>query len=84
MHWLFLLLAFAAVAFSFTTTSMAVLAACLLAALVLFVLWILGMYQHHVAGAGRDAMAMLDPAEMRRLQEQAQARRAEEAQDADP
>ena len=81
MHWLFLLLAFAAMAFSFMTTSMAVLIACLLAALVLFLLWILGMYQAHVAGSGRDASMMIDPTEMRRLREQAQARRAEDAQE---
>ncbi|MFN7183962.1 hypothetical protein [Thermomonas haemolytica] len=75
MHWLFLLLAFAAMAFAFLTHSMAVLLGCLLAALVLFVLWVLGLYQARVAGSGRDVSAMLDPAELRRLREQAQARR---------
>ena len=54
MHWLFLLLAFAAMAFAFLTHSMAVLLGCLLAALVLFVLWVLGLYQARVAGSGRD------------------------------
>ena len=84
MHWLFLLLAFAAMVFSFMTTSMAVLSACIVAALVLFLLWILGMYQVHVAGVGRDTAMMVDPAELRRLREQAQARRADEAQDSAP
>jgi len=77
MHWLFLLLALAAMAFGFLTTSMAVLVSCLLAALVLFVLWILGMYQARVAGSGRDVSQMIDPSEMRRLRDQVHARKAE-------
>ncbi|MBS0229327.1 MAG: hypothetical protein JSS23_11600 [Proteobacteria bacterium] len=80
MHWLFLLLAFGAMVFGFMTTSMALLSVCIVAALVLFLLWVLGMYQTHVAGVGRDTSMMVDPAELRRLREQAQARRAEEAQ----
>ncbi len=84
MHWLFLLLAFAAFVFAFTTTSMAVLGGCLFAALAFFILWVLGMYQAHVAGVGRDTALMVDPTELRRLREQAQARRAEAAQDSLP
>ena len=80
MHWLFLLLAFGAMVFGFMTTSMALLSVCIVAALVLFLLWVLGMYQTHVAGVGRDTAMLVDPAELRRLREQAQARRAEEAQ----
>ena len=80
MHWLFLLLAIAAMALAFLTTSLGVLAGCLLAALVFFVLWVLALYQARVAGRSRDATAMLDPAELRRLREQAQARK--DAQDA--
>lgn len=79
MHWLFLLLAIAAMALAFLTTSLGVLAGCLLAALVFFVLWVLALYQARVAGSSRDATAMLDPAELRRLREQAQARK--DAQD---
>ena len=55
-----------------------------MAALVLFLLWVLGMYQTHVAGSGRDTTAMIDPAELRRLRELAQERRAEEAKDPPP
>ncbi len=84
MHWMFLLLALAAMGFAFTTTSMAVLSGCLVGALVLFLLWVLGMYQAHVAGVGRDSTSMVDPTELRRLREQAQARRAEAAQDGPP
>ena len=75
MHWLFLLLAIAAMAFAFLTTSMGVLLGCLLAALVLFVLWVLGLYQSRVAGSGRYDILMIDPNELRRLREQAQARK---------
>lgn len=75
MHWLFLLLAVAAMALAFLTHSMSLLAGCLLAALVLVVLWVLGLYQARVAGRGRDAAAMIDPAELRRLRELAQARK---------
>lgn len=84
MHWLFLFLAIGAFVFAFTTTSMTVLSGCLALALVFFILWVLGMYQAHVAGVGRDTSMMVDPAELRRLREQAQARRAEEAQDDAP
>lgn len=77
MHWLFLLLALAAMALGFLTTSMPLLLGCLLAALVLFVLWILGLYQARVAGSGRDTSMMIDPAELRRLRDQVQARKAE-------
>ena len=81
MHWLFLLLAIGAFLFAFTTTSMVILSICLLVALLFFLLWVLGMYQAHVAGVGRDTAMMVDPAELRRLREQAQARRAEDADD---
>ena len=77
MHWLFLLLAFAAMALAFLTTSMAVLAGCMLAALILFIAWVLGLYQARVAGSDRDATMMVDPAELRRLRELAEARRQE-------
>lgn len=75
MHWLFLFLAVAAMALAFLTTSMAVLAGCLLAALVLFLVWVLGLYRARVVGSDRDATLMLDPAELRRLRELADARK---------
>ena len=83
MHWLFLLLALAAMAFGCLNTSMTMLVGCLLAALVLFVLWILGMYQARVAGSGRDVSQMIDPIEMRRLRDQVQADKTE-SQDLPP
>lgn len=77
MHWLFLLLALAAMALAFLTTSMAVLAGCLIGALVLFFAWALGLYHARVAGSDRDATLMVDPAELRRLRELAEARKQE-------
>lgn len=80
MHWLLLLFAIAAMAFAFLASSMKILLGCLLAALVLFVMWILAMYRYHVADSGRDVTAMLDPAELQRLREQAQARKDAQAE----
>lgn len=79
MPWLFLLLAFAAMALAFLTTSTTVMALCLLAALVLFVFWVVGLYSTRIAGQGRDVSMMVDPAELRRLREMAEARKAAEA-----
>ena len=89
MHWLFLLLAIAAMAFAFLTTSMKVLAGCLLAALVLFVAWMRGWYLDRIGGQPqRDESAIIDPLELRKLREQAAARKRElaasQAQDPGP
>ena len=54
------------------------------AALVLFVLWLAGLYSARMAGRSRDVSAMIDPAELRRLREQAEARKLAAAQDAEP
>ena len=83
MHWLFLLLAAVAMAFAFVTSSTVVLAVCLLAALAFFVLWLVGLHSVRVAGQGRDVSAMIDPVELRRLREQAEARKAA-AESAEP
>ena len=77
MQWLFLLLALAAMALAFVTTSTAVLGLSLLAALVLFGLWIFSRYSARVADQGRDVATMIDPAELRRLREIAEARKAD-------
>ncbi len=83
MQWLFLLLALAAMALAFVTTSSTVLGLSLLAALVLFGLWIFSRYSARVADQGRDVATMIDPAELRRLREIAEARKAA-AGDANP
>ena len=76
MHWLFLLLAVAALAVAMKTASSGLMVLCLVAALVLLVLWLAGLYSARMAGRGRDVSSMIDPAELRRLREQAEARKA--------
>ncbi|WP_147653304.1 hypothetical protein [Vulcaniibacterium gelatinicum] len=80
MHWLLLLLGIGALAVALKTASVALMAVCLLAALVLFVLWALGWYSARMSARSRDATAMIDPAELRRLREQAEARKLAAAQ----
>lgn len=76
MSWVFLLLAIAAFVVAFKTTSIALAALCLLAALGLLLAWVLGLMAQRVGSRSRDDSALLDPAELRRLREQAEARRA--------
>lgn len=75
MPWLFLLLALAAFAIAMTTSSMALAVACILAALALLVVWIMGLMAQRVGTRARDEAMMIDPEELRRLREQAEARR---------
>ena len=75
MHWLLLLLAVGALAVALTTSSVGLAAVCALAALVLLVAWVLGWYSARVGARSRDESAMIDPMEVRRLREQAEARR---------
>ena len=85
MPWLFLLLAIAAVAIAMTTASVALAVICILVALVLLVVWVLGLLAQRVGSQARDDAMMIDPHELRRLREQAEARRAEaSATDAPP
>lgn len=76
MPWLFLLLAIAAFAVAFKASSIALAALCLLAALGLLVAWVMGLLAQRVGSRSRDEATMLDPQELRRLREQAEARRA--------
>ena len=76
MHWLFLLLAFAALGVGLRTTSVALMVICLLAALGLFIAWIMGWYAARVGSNSRDESQMIDPVELRRLREIAEARKA--------
>ena len=76
MSWVFLLLAIVAFVVAFKTTSIALAALCLLAALGLLFAWVLGLLAQRVGNRSRDEGAMLDPVELRRLREQAEARRA--------
>ncbi|MBB5015515.1 hypothetical protein [Rehaibacterium terrae] len=75
MHWLFLFFALACFAVVFKTTSLGVAALCLLLALVFALAWVMGLVNARVASRTRDEVQMVDPAELRRLREQAQARK---------
>jgi hypothetical protein len=76
MHWLYLLLALVAMAVAIKTSSTGLMLLCLMASLALMVLWLVGLYSARMAGRSRDPSAMIDPAELRRLREQAEARKA--------
>ncbi|HEY5971973.1 MAG TPA: hypothetical protein VIT22_08365 [Pseudoxanthomonas sp.] len=84
MHWLFLLLALAAMGVALRTTSLALMLVCLLASLGLLVAWIMGWYAARVGNSSRDESQMIDPAELRRLREIAEARKAGNLPPAEP
>ena len=75
MHWLMLALAIGAFAIAWDTTSALLMGLCLVVALVLLLAWILGLYSARVGARARDETAMIDPVELRRLREQAEARK---------
>ena len=76
MHWLFLLLALGALAVALKTSSLVLMAVCLLASLGLLIAWIMGWYAARVGSNARDESHMIDPVELRRLREIAEARKA--------
>lgn len=76
MHWLYLLLALTALVVAMKAASSGLMLLGLLASLVFIVLWLVGLYSARMAGRSRDPSAMIDPAELRRLREQAEARKA--------
>ena len=75
MPWLYLLLALAAFAVAFKTTSVAVLVISLLIALGLLLAWVLALLAQRSGSRSRDTSMMIDATELRRLREQAEARR---------
>lgn len=76
MPWLFLLLAIAAFAIAMSTQSVALAMVCLAAALVFLAIWVLSLLAQRVGNQTRDDTMMIDPQELRRLREEAEARRA--------
>lgn len=75
MHWLFLLMAVGSLVMAMRTTSMALMVVLMLASLGLFVAWIAGWYARRVGENNGGPAMMIDPAELRRLREVAEARR---------
>lgn len=84
MHWLYLLIGFAMMVLSFLTTNSALMVICWLVALVLFGMWMAALYAARVASQERDISSIIDPAELRRLREQAEARKAAAAESQEP
>jgi hypothetical protein len=76
MAWLYLLLALAAFVVALKSTSVALAIVCLLAALGFVLAAVLALLARRVGSRSRDEGAILDPAELHRLREQAAARRA--------
>ena len=77
MHWLYLLLAIGSMGVALRTSSLALLVVCLLASLGLFLAWIIGWYAARVGDTSRDESQMIDPAELRRLRQLAEARKTD-------
>jgi thiol:disulfide interchange protein len=75
MSWLFLLLAAAAFLVAFTTHSVAVLTLSILVALGFTAAWLMGLMAQRVGDSTRSEAMIIDPQELRRLREQAEARR---------
>lgn len=75
MPWFFLILAVAALAVAFKTTSVALLMLCLLVAFALILAWVLTLLARRVDSRSRNEATMLDPEQLRRLRGQAEARK---------
>jgi len=83
MHWLFLLLAMSALFGALRTSQTWLMVVLLLLSLVLAVAWVLGWMSARL-GSRSTQMPMIDPQELRRLREQAEARRQQQASAAEP
>lgn len=79
MHWIYLLLSLGALMLALTTIHNWLLWLALLASFGFFVAWIRGWYLDRIGGQQRDESAIIDPLELRRLREQAEARKREAA-----
>lgn len=84
MSWLYLLLAVAALVLAFKTSSGAILGLSLLAAFVLIVMFVLKLAAERISSRSQSEHLMLDPAELRRLREQAEARKLAASQNDGP
>ncbi len=77
MSWLFLLLAALAFLIAFTTHSVAVLTISILVALGFSAAWLMGIMAQRMGDTARSETMIIDPQELRRLREQAEARRTQ-------
>jgi len=79
MPWIYLLVALGALALALVSKSTVLTIVALLVALVLFLWWVLGLLSSRVDAGSRDASMIVDPVELQRLREQAEARRLAQA-----
>lgn len=90
MYWLFMLLAIGCFAFAVKTPSTGLMMLSLLGALLFLLAWVRGRYvatfggSQRDTGSGHEIYNAIDPTELRRLREQAQARRDADREDNDP
>ena len=75
MHWFYLLLAIALMLAASKAAGWLVVVL-LLASLVLFVAWMLGWVNSRISSGARNDMQIISPDELRRMREQAEARRS--------
>jgi len=85
MHWLFLLFALLFMAMALKSTAPGWLVVLLLlASLFLLLAWVMGLVASRISSGARDDTSMISPEELRRLREQAEARRNEASNPATP
>ncbi|MBT2750180.1 MULTISPECIES: hypothetical protein [unclassified Lysobacter] len=84
MPWVYLLLAVAAFVVALKTTSPALMAVSLLAALGLLIAGVMSLLARRLDNTSRDVSVIIDPVELRRLREQAEARKLAASQSEPP
>lgn len=84
MSWLYLLLALAAFAVAFKTASTALMVITLLVGFALLVAWLMGILAARLESRSGNPAMIIDPVELHRMREQAEARRAAAATGAEP
>ncbi|MDR7100229.1 membrane glycosyltransferase [Lysobacter niabensis] len=84
MAWLFLVLALGALWMAFTAATTGGLVFALLVALAMFAAFVLKLASDRIGSRARDEQLILDPEELRRLREQAEARRLAAATQNEP
>ena len=88
MYWLYLPLALAALCLAISTTHAWLVAVGLLATMLLIVAWAHGWYRNRLGGMADapepNIHSVIDPAELRRLRDLAQARKQAAAGERDP
>ena len=75
MHWLYLIIALVLLAVAMKASGWLVVLL-VLASLVAFIAWMLGWVSSRISSGARNDTQIISPEEMRRLREQAEARKA--------